>query len=143
MWDKILKYKTQIIVAVIVIVVVIVVLLIWKKKEGNPVKVVDDNGHAVTFTNEQKAQALGIADRIYKDLNSGWLFGSNIWSIGRDDEAYNTLAQMSDSMFSLTYGTYRDKYNSSLITDLRAEASLDGRDYTEIILLKAEKLSLS
>ena len=144
MLATILKYKKQLITAVVVVIVLLVIWYWWSKKSASTIKVVDDNGHAVSFTPEQTAQAKAIAKRVYDDLNSGWLFGNNFFgTVTRDDEAYKTLAQMSDSMFALTIQTYNTDFKSSLITDLRAESSLGGRDYTAAILDKATRLNIA
>lgn len=144
MLATLLKYKKQIIIVVVVLIVAIVAYLLYKKVNSTTIKVVDDNGHAVSFTAEQTAQAKAIAKRVHDDLNSGWLFGFNVLgAITRDDEAYNTLAQMSDSLFALTVQTYKNDYQSSLITDLRGEESLSGRDYTTAILEKATRLNIA
>ena len=150
MLDKILKYKSPLLVALVVLIVVIVVRMFWKRAGNNTVKVVDDNGHEVSFTAEQRSQAKSIAERINKDLNSGWLFGANFLTGNefginngtRDDEAYTALAQMSDSLFALTVQTYMDVYKSSLITDLRNESSLDTHEYKATILAKADRLKI-
>jgi hypothetical protein len=143
MLDQLKKYKTQVIIAAIVVVILIVVYLLWNKSSASPVKVVDDQGKPVSFTDDQRATASALADRIHEDINSGWLFGENFWgNLGRDSEAYDELIKLSDTMFALTCETYRKKYSSSLISDLRAETSL-GTETRDLILSRADRLKIA
>ncbi len=136
------KYWKYILAVIIVMIIIAVVYIWWGKKEENTIRVVDDRGNPVDFTAEERNTATAIAGRIHDDLNSGWFFGMNIWGVvGRDDEAYTTLATMSDAMFSLTCQIYQEKYKTSLITDLRAESSI-GQQYKDLILQKADKLKI-
>lgn len=143
------KYWMVILAIIVLIVALIAVFYSGKKSGSNNVKVVDDTGKEVKFSEQQKAEAGSIARRIYVDLRSGWLFGLNFSSILRDNEAYKALVNMSDTMFALTAQTYRSVYNSSMIADIRAESSLatggvgGSESPKDIILRKAERLNIA
>lgn len=136
-------YWVAIAIAVAVVILFVVFSSAWKNNK-NSISVTDANGNPVTFTDAQQQEAKALAQRIYADLSSGWMFGYNLWgNIGRDSDAYWKLAAMSDAMFTLTAQHYQQLYNSSMIADLRAEGSLPGDTYMKTILAKAEKLNLT
>lgn len=136
-----------------VLLLVLVVYLIYRsgKTAGtNNVSVVDDQGNPVNATPAQQAEAAQIAKRIYDDLNSGAIAGYNFFSsLGRDTEAYELFANMSDTMFAFTAQFYRAVYNSSIIEDIRNESSLatggigSSQSPKDIILAKAQRLNLA
>lgn len=138
------------IAALVVIIVIIVAIYYFGKGKGSGnATVVDDSGNPISFTSAQKAEANEIASRIHEDLNSGWLAGYNILgNIGRDDEAYLRFAQMSDTMFALTYQRYKETFGSSIIADIRDESSLPtggigaAQSPKDLILDKADRLNL-
>ena len=140
-----IKAKYQWIIAGILLLLLVMGLLYWwKKKDETTVKIVDDNGNPINVSEEQLQTATALATRIYDDLNSGWMFGYNAFGIvGRNLEAYQQLAQSSDNIFTLTYQAYKNKYNSSLIGDIRNESSLAGGTHVNDILAVAARLNLS
>lgn len=143
MFEKIKPYTKQIAIAIVVVVVVVVVYLMWKRSADTTIKVVDDRGNPVTFTQAEKQQAGEIAARIYNDINSGWAFGYNFWgNIGRDEAVYDEMMGLSDTLFSLTCSLYKDKYDRSLISDLRDEISL-GTETRGLILQRAQRLNIA
>lgn len=128
------------------VIVAIVLYLVYRagKKTGGNVTITDDLGNILNPTAEQTASANSIATRIHDDLNSGTLFGYNVWgTLGRDTEAYNALATASDTMFSYIYNRYRALFSSSLIADIKAESSIEGATTVNLILDKANRLQLT
>jgi hypothetical protein len=135
--------------------VAILAFVIWliyyagKKQGTGNVTVTDDQGNIVNPTPAQQQQANTIATRIHTDLNSGWLGGYNIWgNIGRDTQAYQEFAGMSDAMFSFTAQTYKTLFGSSIIADITAETSLPNdntlgtKTPKYLILEKANRLNI-
>lgn len=136
-----------------VLLLAVVVYIIYRagKKDGTGnYTVVDDQGNIVNPTPVQNQTAESIATRIHTDLNSGVFFGYNVLgSVGRDDEAYAILANMSDSLFALTADAYHRLYVTSLVADIKAETSLPtggiGTSSTpkDQILAKAARLNIN
>ncbi len=130
-------------IAIIIVVLILYGLYQWWKQR-NTVTVVDDNGNPVTITPTQTAQANALAERLQSDLNSGTLFGYNVFGmIGRDLDAYALLAQSSDTIFALTVAAYKSKYQRSLIADIAGESSIAGGTHVNDILAVAQRLNLS
>lgn len=135
-----------------VLALLVVVYLIYyagKKTGTGNTTVVDDQGNIVAPTAAQTAQAENIATRIRTDLNSGTFFGYNVWgNVGRDTAAYAEFANMSDSLFAFTAQTYRTKYGTSIIADIRDESSLPtggigaSTSPKDLILQKADRLQI-
>lgn len=138
------KYWLYIVGLVIIIIVLLVVYYTGRKSTNGNIVIKDDSGNPVTLPDTDKAQAVSIAARIYNDINSGWLFGQNIWgNLGRDSDAYQQLAAMSDTEFAYTCQVYFDTYKKSLVADFRGETSLPGGGYYQTILDKASRLNIS
>lgn len=132
------------ILALIIVAVVLYMVYRAGKKTGANVTVTDDTGNILNPTAEQTATANTIATRIHDDLNSGTVFGYNFFgTIGRDSEAYEILAQSSDSMFSYIYNRYRALFTTSLIADIKAESSISDATVVELILSRANRLQLT
>lgn len=137
------KYWVWIAVAVSVAVLFILFSVAWKKNKQQ-IEVTDANGNPVSFTAAQTQEATALAKRLNDDLNSGLIFGYNIWgNFGRDADAYWALAALSDAMFAYVCKIYQTNYNSSLIADIRNESSLPADTYKEVILAKADKLKIA
>ena len=127
---------------VIVIIIVIIIYYWWQARNNNTVVIKDDSGNVITPTAAQQQQATALADRIHNDLNSGVLGFNMFGIIGRDLDAYDQLAQASDTDFALTAQTYKSKYGSSLIADIRAESSIAGGTAVNLIEAKATRLNM-
>jgi hypothetical protein len=129
-------------IAITVVIAIYFVWAWWRKKDVNTNRIVDDRGRPVQFSQAEHSQAIALAERVYRDLNSGVLWGFNVWgTIGRDTQVYENIAIQSDAMFALTVEKYREKYKTSMVADIIAESSLDSR-WKEPVVNKANRLNI-
>lgn len=137
------KYWHTLLAVVALLVVIYLIYRAGKNAGSGNTVVVDDSGNIVNPTAAQTEQANTIATRIHTDLNGGPFGYDPFGTLGRDAEAYDVFAAMSDTMFRLVYQRYKDTFGSSIIADIRAESSISGATTVNLILDKANRLNLA
>lgn len=132
MLQKLLQYKYQIAATVVVVVIIAVLWYWWKKKDQTTIEIVDDNGNPVTPNNADLQKAASIAQRLFNTIDGV--------TFSQDWDAYQELSEQSNTVFALTFKTYQEKYNRSLLTDIQGEWAWS--NIINIIVNRATALNL-
>ena len=127
------KYFMYAIVAIVTAIVVYMLITWWKRKDETTVKIVDDNGNSVSVNQADIQKASALAERLFNTIDG--------LTFTQDWEAYQLLAEESNTIFALTLAAYKDKYGRSLIADIQGEFGYSA--YWEIIINRAQNLNLS
>lgn len=133
--------KIGIIIAIVVIIILIAVYYEgYSSKATSSVTVTNDEGVVTAPSAADQASATALAKEMYAALDNGLTI---LWSITSSSQPYEDLAATSNVVFTLTFSSYNNLYQRSLLADLNNDWQWLGESATDSILQRAKNLGIT
>jgi len=129
--------KVFIVIALIVFIILIAVYYYGRSsKPQSVVTVTNDEGGTSAASAADQQTATNLATQLYNNLDGGWgILGSAFADMG----VFQDLSLQSNVVFDLTFASYNNQYNRSLLNDLRDSLIYFNTGVLDAVIARAEK----